>query len=42
MADGGRDEEWGPKAARWTFIITMIGVLAFVGSVFIFILTRKV
>jgi len=42
MADGERDEDWGPKIARWTFVLTVISALLFVGSVIAFVLTRKV
>lgn len=34
----GRDEGWGDKVAGVTFMWTMILAVAFIGSVFIFIL----
>ncbi len=41
MADNERDEDWGPKTARLTFVATLLGAAAFVGSVIFFILSRK-
>lgn len=33
-----RDDQWGNKVAKWTFILTVLSALGFVGSVFLFIL----
>ena len=36
--DETRDDQWGNKVARWTFVIIVVGAGLFVGSVVIFIL----
>ena len=38
MAEETRDEHWADKVAWWTFIVTMISAVLFVGSVVLFIL----
>ena len=37
-----RDDQWGNKVARITFLITLVGAALFIGAVFVFILTRGV
>jgi hypothetical protein len=37
MAGDGFDEKWAMDTARWTFIYTAVGVVLFVGAVFLFI-----
>jgi len=34
-------DQWGNTVAKWTFIFTVLGAAGFVGSVFVFILTRS-
>jgi hypothetical protein len=38
MAEETRDENWGNKMAWWTFILTVLSAVGFVGSVVLFIL----
>jgi hypothetical protein len=38
MAEETRDEHWAEKVAMWTFIVTMVSAVLFVGSVVLFIL----
>ena len=38
MGTETRDEHWGEKVARWTFIVTVVSAVLFVGSVVLFIL----
>ena len=40
MAEGreSSNQQWGDWTAKITYVLTMIGTLLFVGSVFIFIL----
>jgi hypothetical protein len=33
-----RDEHWAEKVAWWTFLITLVSAVLFVGSVVVFIL----
>lgn len=37
MAGDGFEEDWGNNTARVTFIFTIVGVVLFVGAVFLFI-----
>jgi len=37
-----RDDQWGNKVARITFLVTVVGAALFIGAVFIFILTAGV
>ena len=37
MAGDGFEEDWADKTARFTFICTVVGVVLFVGAVFLFI-----
>ena len=37
MAGDGFDENWAEHTAKLTFIYTIVGVVLFVGSVFLFI-----
>ena len=37
MAGDGFEEDWAEKTAKLTFIYTVVGVVLFVASVFIFI-----
>ena len=37
MAGDGFDANWADDTARWTFILTVLGVVLFVGAVFLFI-----
>jgi len=37
MAGDGFDAKWADDTARWTFILTVLGVVLFVGAVFLFI-----
>lgn len=37
MAGDGFEEDWANNTARLTFIYTIIGVVLFVGAVFLFI-----
>jgi hypothetical protein len=37
MAGDGFEEDWGDKTARWTMRVTVLGVVLFVGCVFLFI-----
>ena len=41
MADGteGGDDRWADQVAFWTFVMTMVCALLFVGSVAVFILS---
>ena len=41
MADHD-DKDWGPRIAKLTFLITIIGVAGFAGAVYFFILSRNV
>jgi len=38
MAGDGFEPDWAEKTARLTFIFTIVGVVLFVGSVFVFIM----
>ena len=38
MAEETRDEHWAEKVAWWTFLITVVSAVLFVGSVALFIL----
>jgi hypothetical protein len=38
MAGDGFEEDWAVNTARWTFRFTVLGVILFVGCVFLFIL----
>ena len=38
MAEETRDPHWAEKVARWTFIITVVSAVLFVGSIVVFIL----
>ena len=43
MADGKElDDDWGPKIAKWTFRLTLIGAALFVFFVVAFVLSRQV
>jgi len=37
-----RDDQWGNKVARITFLVTVVGAALFIGAVFIFILAAGV
>ncbi len=37
MAGDGFEEGWAESTAKWTFIFTVVGVVLFVGAVFLFI-----
>lgn len=37
MAGDGFEADWGVHTARWTMIITVLGVVLFVACVFLFI-----
>jgi hypothetical protein len=37
MAGDGFEDDWADKTARLTFIYTVVGVVLFVGAVFLFI-----
>ena len=37
MAGEGFEEDWAETTARYTFIFTIVGVVLFVGAVFLFI-----
>ena len=37
MAGDGFDDDWAETTAKYTFIFTVVGVLLFVGAVFLFI-----
>ena len=37
MAGDGFEEDWADTTARYTFIFTIVGVVLFVGAVFLFI-----
>ena len=37
MAGDGFEEDWAETTARYTFIFTIVGVVLFVGAVFLFI-----
>jgi hypothetical protein len=37
MAGDGFDEKWAMDTARMTFLYTVLGVVLFVGAVFLFI-----
>ena len=41
MAEETRDPHWGDKVARWTFIITVVSAMLFVGSVVLFVLSAR-
>ena len=38
MAGDGFEEDWAINTARWTMRLTVLGVVLFVGCVFLFIL----
>jgi len=38
MAEETRDEHWGEKVAWWTFLITVISAILFVGAAVVFVL----
>jgi len=38
MAGDGFEENWATNTARWTMRFTVLGVVLFVGCVFLFIL----
>jgi hypothetical protein len=40
MAEETRDPHWGEKVAWWTFVITVVSAVLFVGSVIVFILNK--
>ena len=37
MAGDGFEEEWALNTARWTMILTVVGVVLFVACVFLFV-----
>lgn len=37
MAGDGFEPDWADSTAKWTFIFTILGVVLFVGAVFLFI-----
>ena len=37
MAGDGFEEDWAVNTARWTMRVTVLGVVLFVGCVFLFI-----
>ena len=37
MAGDGFEENWAENTAKYTFIFTVVGVVLFVGAVFLFI-----
>ena len=37
MAGDGFEEDWAESTAKYTFIFTVVGVVLFVGAVFLFI-----
>jgi hypothetical protein len=37
MAGDGFEAGWADSTAKWTFIFTVVGVVLFVGAVFLFI-----
>ena len=37
MAGDGFEADWADKTAKYTFILTVVGVVLFVGAVFLFI-----
>ena len=37
MGGDGFEEDWADTTARYTFIFTIVGVVLFVGAVFLFI-----
>lgn len=37
MAGDGFEAGWADNTAKWTFILTIVGVVLFVGAVFLFI-----
>jgi hypothetical protein len=37
-----RDDQWGNKVARITFLVTAVGAALFIGAVFMFVLTARV
>lgn len=37
MAGDGNDENWAEQTAKMTFVFTIVGVVLFVGCVFLFI-----
>lgn len=40
MADETRDDRWGDQVAWWTFVMTIVSAVLFVGAVAVFILSR--
>lgn len=38
MGTETRDEHWAEKVAHWTFIITIVSAVLFVGSIVVFVL----
>ena len=42
MADSEREDQWGHTIAKWTFVLTVIGAVLFIGAVVLFVLSRKV
>ena len=41
MADETRDEGWGDQVAWWTFVVTIVSAVLFVGAVAVFILSAR-
>ena len=40
MADEHENPEWGHQVARWTFIVTIVLAVLYVGVVVVFVLSR--